>query len=277
MDFKKALAPKLAAMATSALAMGYAGSASAAEWEINVGGYYEAFATYSGIEGPTANDDFEGAGAISNTEIFFLPSITLDNGIKIGANIVLEGRGSTEGDTEAEFDDAAFTIKGSFGNILIGRTDTSYENFLGANHPALFNLSSPSTADYIAWTGDTSGVWLGNDVRRGTLGSTTPSLSGRDNATRIQYFTPRFAGFQLGVSYAHEGTGTEPNRDKLIDAVLNYTRSYDDVELDTTVFYGWADGTNGNTSSPTVFGAGARVGWHNFSIGGSWSETSGSN
>ena len=40
---------------------------------------------------PTGDFDFDGVDVSTNTEIFFLPSITLDNGIKIGANIQLEG------------------------------------------------------------------------------------------------------------------------------------------------------------------------------------------
>ena len=49
-----------------------------------------------------AGSDFDGLDVSTNTEILFLPSITLDNGIRIGANFQLEGE--TDGDQIDESD-----------------------------------------------------------------------------------------------------------------------------------------------------------------------------
>ena len=59
--------------------------------------------------------DFNGIDSKQDVEIWFLPSITLDNGIKIGANIQLEG--NTGGD---QIDESFLFIKGSFGEVLLG-------------------------------------------------------------------------------------------------------------------------------------------------------------
>ncbi|MEM6621153.1 MAG: porin, partial [Pseudomonadota bacterium] len=73
-----------------ALAAAAATPASAAEWDVRVGGYMVQHVVYGSSDTP-AGVDFDGVDVQSDTEIFFLPSITLDNGIKIGANIQLEG------------------------------------------------------------------------------------------------------------------------------------------------------------------------------------------
>ena len=78
-----------------------ADAANAAEWDVRVGGYYNGMVAYATTKlSGTAGErrvflrqisDFEGVDVSTNAEIFFLPSITLDNGIKIGASIQLEG------------------------------------------------------------------------------------------------------------------------------------------------------------------------------------------
>ena len=97
-------------LGTSAIALAGAMAmpANAAEWDVRVGGYYNAMVAYGSTDLPTGNTaDFDGVDVSTNTEIFFLPSITLDNGIKIGANVQLEGE--TSGDT---IDESYVYIKG---------------------------------------------------------------------------------------------------------------------------------------------------------------------
>ena len=58
------------------------------EWDVKIGGYIEQFSAYSspGSVGICA-DDFDDVDIISEQEIVFRPSITLDNGITINADV----------------------------------------------------------------------------------------------------------------------------------------------------------------------------------------------
>ena len=69
-------------------------------------------------------EDFDGVDVSTNTEIFFLPKIVLDNGIQIGANIQLEGE--TSGD---QIDESYVQIKGSFGEVNIGSENSAGSRF----------------------------------------------------------------------------------------------------------------------------------------------------
>ena len=88
-------------LCTSALALAgaFASPAASAEWEVRVGGYMEQFVAFATSSGPRGGvlpgTDFDGIDSKQDAEIAFIPSITLDNGIKIGANIQLEGFAST--------------------------------------------------------------------------------------------------------------------------------------------------------------------------------------
>ncbi len=102
-------------LGTTAIAMAGAMAlpASAAEWNMRVGGYMEQYVGYADIDIDGVSG---GAGSLNgidskqDAEIWFIPSITLDNGIKFGANIQLEG--NTGGD---QIDESFLFIKGSFG------------------------------------------------------------------------------------------------------------------------------------------------------------------
>ncbi len=265
-------------LSTSAIAVAgaMAAQASAAEWDVRVGGYYNAMVAYAATDGNgIGTADFDGVEVSTNTEIFFLPSITLDNGIKIGANIQLEGE--TNGD---QIDESYVQIKGSFGEILIGSENSAgYKMTYGAPNAAIISLNSPSTGDYIAWSGFTGG-----DVFRRTLGTTFLEVQGNNDAKRITYFTPRFAGFQIGVSYAHDafqdnfgptniasGSGSVAH---IFDIGANYVQSFGDFNVAISGRYGVGQNqTAGFTADmPTVYAFGVNLGYAGFTIGGSFAE-----
>jgi hypothetical protein len=85
--------------------------------------------------------DFDGIDSKQNAEIWFLPSITLDNGIKFGANVQLEAL--TGGD---QIDEAFVFIKGSFGEILLGSENSAgYKMTYAAPDVTFININSGSS------------------------------------------------------------------------------------------------------------------------------------
>ena len=307
---------KKALLGTSAIALAaMAAPANAAEWDVRVGGYYNAMVAYADTNGNgVGTADFSGVDVSTEAEIFFLPSITLDNGIRIGANVQLEGE--TEGD---QIDESFVFIDGSFGRVLLGSENSAgYIMHYGAPNAAIISISSPSTPDYIAWT---TGI---DSVGRGTMGTTRLEVGTNNDAKRITYFTPRFAGFQLGVSYAHDGnqdnfgptniaagSGALAN---IFDVAANYDQTFGDFTVRVSARWGTgsqksAAGTGGAAvtaggalvgipaggtapagsttilaptaatpaSTPTVLGFGAQIGYAGFTLGGAWAESNNHN
>lgn len=294
---------KKALLSTSAIALAgvMASPATAAEWDVRVGGFYNAMVAYTNADGNfVTGSDFDGVDVQTNTEIYFLPSITLDNGIKFGAVLQLEGE--TRGD---QFDESYIFVDGSFGRVLIGSENSAgYLMTYAAPNAMIISMNSPSTVSYVPWFGaaaagaPTPGVGGETSVFLGTLGTTFIEVgagkaavgrpSGQD-PKRLTYFTPRFAGFQLGVSYARDndednffptniGAGSG-NLSNMFDIGVNYVQTFGDFNVAASARWGIGqDNTAGYTNdNPTVLGFGLNLGYGGFTIGGSWVESNETN
>ncbi|MHA1528168.1 MAG: porin [Alphaproteobacteria bacterium] len=258
-------------LSTTAMAMAgaIAMPASAAEWDVRVGGFMEQYVAYADSDA-NFSGDFDGIDSKQDAEIFFLPSITLDNGLKIGANIQLEALTNSSD----QIDEAFMFIKGSFGEVLLGSENSAgYKMTYGAPDVSFINLNSGSTTLFIPW----SGGGAGDDLFRRTLNTTFLENSGNNDAQRFTYFSPRFSGFQVGASYARDGNqdsnsqldGDEGLRD-IFDIGANYVRSFGDIDLAVSGRWGTADDHVG--SNATVWSGGLNLGFGGFTVGGSYAE-----
>ncbi len=267
-------------LGTSAIALAgaFASPAAAAEWEVRVGGYMEQYVAYGDPDVDSVSGDFSGIDSKQDSEIFFLPSITLDNGIKFGANIQLEGFQNSD-----QIDESYMQIKGSFGEILLGSENSAgYKMTYAAPDVSMLNVNSGSTTAFIPFSGTVTGTGgttaiVGGDVFRGTLGTTFLENERNNDAQRFTYFSPRFAGFQIGASYARDGnqdSNSQLNEDatlsNIIDIGANYVNSFGDFNVAISGRWGTADAPAGDNDDPTLWSAGANLGYGGFTIGGSY-------
>lgn len=136
-------------LSTSAIALvgAFTSSASANEWDVDVGGYMEQFVAYSvdvDVDGINGDGGYQGVDVKSDAEIAFVPSITLDNGIQFGANVQLEG--NTSGD---QIDESYMFIDGAFGEILLGSENSAgYKMSYGAPDVTVVGVNSGSTTAF---------------------------------------------------------------------------------------------------------------------------------
>ncbi|MEM1298932.1 MAG: porin [Pseudomonadota bacterium] len=272
-------------LGTSAIAAAtaIAAPAYAADWDVRVGGFMEQHVVYSSVDSASGTD-FDGVDVQSDTEIFFLPSITLDNGLKFGANIQLEG--NTGGD---QIDESYLFVKGSFGEINLGSENSAgYKMSYGAPDVSFYGINSGSHTAAVPFRG--------NDLFRGTLGSTflenAGSIGGangqNNDLQRITYYTPRFAGFQVGVSYARDGSEDNSARANCdaggaagnancdyFDVAANYVNSFGDFDIAVSGRYGIASASATGAEDPEVYGFGLNLGFAGVTIGGSFGEQNG--
>ncbi|WP_439816339.1 porin [Zavarzinia sp. CC-PAN008] len=267
--------------------------------KLSVGGYFRAFATYIDQDDSLVIDPATGA-QIGNTvrgsrnhsferegEIHFKGSTTLPTlDLTFGVRVELEAQSSTD-----QIDDTYMFVEGAFGTIEFGDHDGVAAQ-MGYTSPAAgasLGLNSPN------W-------WPNSPDNALTLATTYNNWTA--DQTKINYFTPRIAGFQFGVSYVPDGckagnqsgtrcrpsgfTESEHNQgqqSEVMELGLNYTNTFGDVDLALSGTYahgnvedGLFNGVIGGDSNTPGFGVtdresysfGANVAWGGFTLGGSY-------
>ena len=277
-------------LGTSAIALAgaFAAPASAVEWDVSVGGFMtQHVGVAAGVEIDNAvGEDYDGVDVLSNTEIIFAPSITLDNGLQFGANVQLEG--NTSGD---QIDESYMFIKGSFGEVNIGSENSAgYKMTYAAPNVTAMPINSGSISAFIPFSGG-GGVSTLGGIFRNAKGSSFVEVGANNDAQRITYYSPRFAGFQIGASYARDGSQDSSlagdNIDgaafsNIFDVGANYVQSFGDFDVAVSGRWGIAqnDTDLGDTfdtdDNAQVFAVGANVGFAGITVGGAFAESNNS-
>ena len=198
----------------------------------------------------------------TDSEIHFNGATTLDNGINIRYRIELEGNTSSD-----QIDEHWMRISGSFGQITLGSQDGASQimvtGYQGSWSAGVGQNLSFDVADWIEVpTGFTGGL----NVQRVTLDG---------DAEKISYFTPRFAGFQLGASYvpsADDDANTSPgDRDSTAhdqyQVAANYVGKFGDVGLGAAIGYAQGKQSDSGLDDEDVWGLGVRVDFAGFRVG----------
>ena len=259
--FKRTL---LASSAIAALALPTT-AMSAERIKIGVGGFMSQYFGYA--ESDVANSD--GFDQQTDAEIHFTGETVLDNGLTIGVNVQLEAQQSGD-----QIDQQFAYIEGSFGAIYIGGE---------ASAPALMSTNVPSAGIGLD-SGDASNWIAGIDNNLITTHGTF--TRDEDASEKLSYFTPRFQGFQLGVSYVPETAediDAAPNtnngvRDNAFGVAANYDNSFGDFSIMASAAYmdyGDDDALAGAGDIENL-GFGLVVGYGPFSVAAAYNDLDGS-
>jgi len=164
-----------------------AGTAQASDGvKLSLGGYITsqfgvAFDDDSSGEGGDNKND---VGVGTDAEIYFLGSVTLDNGVTVGARFDLEG-----GDEDTDQIDQAYAyFKGGFGDFRIGSQAGAAAN--------MYMLPPGSTANFGPYSPNTTG-----SVASPGIFDPEGMLTNQDKSQKLVYYSPTWAGFSFGVSF----------------------------------------------------------------------------
>lgn len=257
-------------LATTALIAASAFAAPAqAELEVSVGGFtafQAAMFDNDVING--SSRDFQ-----SEAQITVRADATADNGLQYGAHITLDA-GTDSANNSINADETAIYLAGSWGRIELGDDDGASELVVFAPTVGIGQING-SYDDYTA-----APAHLLND--RGDHNFTAYDTG---DSTKVTYYTPKFSGFQAGVSYAPETDAGEGvifgNGNSLQGSV-----SRDNVELGLG-YDGEFNGVMVKVGGNYIFGEsnsllavedvnawslGAQVGYNGFRFGGGYTD-----
>jgi hypothetical protein len=164
----------------------------------------------------------------TNTEFEVNGELTLDNGITAGLSIEVEADNREE--PADNIDENLIYLDGSFGRVELGHED-------GASDTMLYGATSIK-AVYVGTYNNTTGSLINYAGDAPVLAAFGDS---GDN-TKITYFTPRFAGFQAGVTHAPDSEADAVIPDRADDATtehweggVNYVNSFNGFDVAASV------------------------------------------
>ena len=175
--------------------------------KLGIGGYYTFYAMAGGIDSTYAFNGsvtaYKGFAFMQEGEVHFLGSTKLDNGTTVGLNIELEAWNISAGagGSTAWIDEAFIYAFGDWGRVELGSRDAaSYRMYYG----------TPSAL--IGWGAfqhnhnwANASMMANNKAYARTMATTiTPTWQ---DVNRINFFTPRFQGLQIGIGYAPKLNG----------------------------------------------------------------------
>jgi outer membrane protein OmpU len=258
----------------------------AGEWYAAYGFVNQDDGTRNGV--PESGHSRQNQAINQDYEVHILARETLDDGLVIGGHLELFGASnnsdsadnatsSTESGSAGsdQIDERWIYFRAGFGEIRIGdQDDARLQKSYTAPDPtdSLFGVNSPT--------------FTFRDVAIGQAVSTNSTIADlEDHSAKILYFTPSFAGFQLAVSYAPDGTNSRSSfgtggtneADQVSNATaigLNYSADFGEVTIEAGGGYTMAknetnDGDNHGQGDPYIWAVGANIGYDELTVGGS--------
>ena len=237
--------------------------------KLSLGGFMQQWVGYASVEEDAARD-FVNVDQQSNSEIFFFGSTTLDNGIRIGARIEMEG----ERANASTLDESWIHISSdSLGLLSLGEDD------------AAANATRYGMPDVGIGDGD-AGNWVpGLGVVR-----FSPNIGRDDDEHKITYFTPasiqEMSGLQAVFSFIPE---MGSYNDSLPNATADNQNAYgfavtfqsgamglDLGGFDVSLQYGMLHESDGLRSAGSAGGGGhqssGQIRFENFTVSGAYTR-----
>jgi predicted porin len=290
-------------LATSALvaAAGVLGAAESAFAQakvapitVVVGGYHEQTFGYGGNEKGvvgglltgSASSKPQGWSQHSDSEIWFGGRTTLANGITIGFDVQLEANTASD-----VIDESYLFIDGAFGRLVIGS-----EN----NAPYIMHYGAPSAGKSYGVLESGAADWIQRPTNVAFIDTTAQRLvsasptsdrtSGGmtgvgDDQQRVTYYTPRFFGFQGGITYTpsngEDATAMAVNdksvyRTNEIAGAINYVNTFSGFMVAASAGISYWPSVSGAAASSalsdsiTDYAFGLNVGFMGFVVGGAY-------
>jgi len=252
--------------------IGHAPASAAEKIALKVGGYMQQWVGYASVDQDNSARDVDGIDIKSDSEIWFTGATTLDNGIEFGVNVQLEAN-SNSGD---QIDESYLIVKGSFGEINLG--DENSAMYKMHYSPTDYGIEI-NTGDQIDWAAVSGSGISSSGYFRNPYGSTYIEPGGANDSTKLTYYTPRFAGFQLGASYspdANQDNNNTPDRDSvnadMITFGANFKGEFGGASVGVSGGYGTFLNAPSGANEPEAWNAGIVVGFRGFEVGAAYAK-----
>lgn len=265
----------------------FAGAALAETPKVTVGGFVDFQAGIVDQDSDTAaGTDVRNHGFRNDSEVSFRADGKSDAGLNYGAQVDLEA--DVTGDSNGQGVNASRTfafVDGGFGRVEMG-SNTGAAQALKVDASNIASATGGIDGDFTQFvTLPTGGNFVTTPALPLAHGDTTVlNDENTDNVNKITYYSPRFSGVQLGVSYAPDSsdrgqtvsrTDSDANQaGDVFDVALNYAGQWDDVSFGAAATGQFGDAEAANTNDLSAWNVGANLGFAGVKVAGSYGDWS---
>ena len=254
--------------------------------KLDLGGLFRGYAVY------TDNDEVNTAGAGDelrqfdfrrDSEVHFTGETTLDNGLTVGVHAETDLGGAVATDETYAY------FSGNWGRVNFGSEDGAAYLLQVAAPSADSNVDGlrVNVQAFSAAAFDTNAAGPANGNQTALLNSFSYDQADFSSTDRLTYLTPKFSGFQAGVSYAQEAgqnavgnntagmtTSDDANEfEQLWEAAARWDGEFQGVGLSAGAGYSTADREAGTLDSLDTWNLGLGGTFGGFSLGAAYTET----
>lgn len=274
----------------------FAGAASADTPKVTVGGFAD---FQMGVVNEDLDSTKRSQAFRSDTEVTFRIDAKTDGGLGYGGGVDVETDASADADTQGTNASRTFIyLDGDWGRAEAGSEVGAQGTMkVGAESIAratggidgdwtyFFSTSpTPAAANQVLATPDLYLAYGG-----GAPGAVQFGDESQDNVNKVTYYTPRFSGFQLGVSYAPDSTSRGQTVNRFDDGVtgvggvvnaaeniwagaLNYDNKFGDIGFTAAGTVEWGNATLAANEDLRAWNLGAKLAYMGFSLAGSYGD-----
>lgn len=264
-------------LGTSALVSAlFCSSAAMAQIDLTIGGEYEF------IAGFTQEDD-DASSFVDNRESKFFNEADIDidargileNGVEYGARVTLEGDVSEDDDQQGlNASETSLFVSGQFGKVVLGDAIGPEETLRKDGSTFAYGSGGiyGQWYHFIAFPADAEfNVRPGLKLAHGFQ----DAYGIYSNASKVQYYTPSFYGFQLGVAYTPDVgdrgqifTGKlNGDAEEVWSAGLSFEKDIRDVNIGLSLLGETGDAEFSTTNNVNDWGVGGTISYQGFSFG----------
>lgn len=266
-------------LATAAFAL--LAPAAQAEIKLDLGGYFKGYAGY-------ADQDTAGTRSMEfkrKSQVYFTGETTLDNGLTVGYNGQLIQDSSVDPGTEedAKVEQSYLFMSGNWGRVNLGR-ENSAAYLLQVTAPGADANLDGMDIDFSFFNQGAANIRQ-DYAQTGALTIAGARGENFQYSDKVTYLTPKFNGFQAGVSYTPEvdardvsdyfGMSSDTDSyENLFDAGLRY-----DGEFSGVGFHAGAGYTNASPETAAIstddyneWNAGVKLTWEAFGLGAAYND-----
>lgn len=262
-------------LGTSALLVAgfMAASANAAPIKLSVGGYANWYTGYVGGNNAYENrNTYNQVPVVGDVEISFKGETALQNGVKFGTVVEVEGVSGAVG--QMNEDQSYIYVDSAFGRVLLGKMDSMSKQFHTASKDVGLLGIQASDMSMLA-------PGVGGFNNYGFTGLST-DVRDNDDAASIAYVSPKWNGLTVAASYSDmsfDATSNEEGNDAMYMGVVAYENTFGGVDLSADLAYAKYDASNepvdGDLNGVSVNAdyaivAGLRLGYEGFTVGGGY-------